>query len=78
MKNLSEADLILGMKIIRTSDSICLSQSHYPQMIINKFKYLDYFFVSTPYDLSIHLLNNTKRSVNQEKYIQIIGSLMYL
>ena len=78
MKDLDKVDLILDMKIICTSNSICLSQSHFTQMIINKFRYFDYSFVSTPYDSSGHLLKNIKKSVNQKNYIQIINSLMYL
>ena len=78
MKYLGEADIILNMKIICTFDSIYLSKSHYTQMVINKFGYCDSISVSTPCDPSIHLLKNREKSVNQEKYIQFIGSLIYL
>ena len=78
MKDLVEVDTIIGMKIIHTSDSICLSQFHYTQMVFNKFRYSDYSFVSTLYDPSIHLLKNIEKFINQEKYTQIIGSLIYL
>ena len=66
------------MKIIRTKNSIYLSQSHYTQKLLDKFGYSDYSTVSTPYDPSIHLTKNTEKSINQEKYTQIIGSLIYL
>ena len=68
MKDLGKAELILGMKIIRTNNSIQLTQSHYTQKLIDKFGYSNYSSVSTPYDPSIHLVKNTEISINQEKY----------
>ena len=47
-------------------------------MILDKFGYSDYSPFSTPYDPSIQLIKNTNNPVNQEKYAQIIGSLLYL
>jgi len=38
MKDLGVADVILGIKIIRTSDEISLSQSHYMDKVIERFK----------------------------------------
>ena len=38
MKNLNVADVILGIKIIRTLDGISLSQSHYVDKMIKRFK----------------------------------------
>jgi len=38
MKNLGVADVILGMKITRTPDGISLSQSHYVDKMIERFK----------------------------------------
>ena len=52
MKDLGNADLILGMKIVRTFNSIHLSQSHYTQKLLDKFGYSDYSSISTPYDPS--------------------------
>jgi Reverse transcriptase (RNA-dependent DNA polymerase) len=37
IKDLGEADVILGMKIVKNSDSILLSQSHYTKSIIENF-----------------------------------------
>ena len=68
MKELGNADLILGMKIVRTDNSIHLCQSHYTQKLLDKFRYSDYSSVSTPYDPSIHLMKNTENSIHQEKY----------
>ena len=47
-------------------------------MILDKFGYSNLSPLSTPYDSSIQLEKNTDKSVNQEKYAQIIGSLLYL
>ena len=38
MKDLGVADVILGIKIIRTQDGINLSQSHYVDKMIERFK----------------------------------------
>jgi len=38
MKDFRVADVILGIKIIRTPDGISLSQSHYVDKMIERFK----------------------------------------
>ena len=38
MKNVGVADVILGTKITKTPDGISLSQSHYVDKMIEKFK----------------------------------------
>ena len=53
MEDLDEADLIIGMNIFWSLDFISLSQSHYIQLLIDKFGYSDYSRVSTPVDPSI-------------------------
>lgn len=47
-------------------------------MILDKFGYRDFSFVSTSFDSSAQLMKNTDNSVNRKRYIQIIRSLMYL
>ena len=42
MKDLGKAELILRIKIIRTNNSIHLTQSHYTQKLIDKFGYSNY------------------------------------
>ncbi|KAL0328140.1 UNVERIFIED_CONTAM: Retrovirus-related Pol polyprotein from transposon TNT 1-94 [Sesamum calycinum] len=37
MKDMGEADVILGIKLIRSTDGIAISQSHYVEKIIEKF-----------------------------------------
>ncbi|KAL0560553.1 hypothetical protein IC582_000958 [Cucumis melo] len=77
MKNLGEADVILGIKIIRTENGIFLDQSHYIEKILKKYNYFESKPACTPYDSSVKLFKNTGDSVNQSKYTSIIGSLRY-
>ncbi|KAH9781528.1 hypothetical protein KPL71_008509 [Citrus sinensis] len=77
-KDMGEADVILGIKITKTSDSFRLSQEHYVEKMLRRFGYYDKKLVSTPYDANTHLKKNLKQSVDQLRYAQIIGSLMYL
>ncbi|KAL8156771.1 hypothetical protein AgCh_001759 [Apium graveolens] len=78
MKDLGEADVILGIKITRNSYGLSLNQSHYVEKILKKFNQFDCTPVKTPYDPSIHLKKNKGHSVSQEGYAKIIGSVMFL
>ena len=78
MKDLGEADVILGVKVIRNSNGISLSQSHYVKKVLEKFNVHDDVPAKTPYDVSIHLCKNLGKSVSQEEYSKIIGSVMFL
>jgi len=49
MKNL-EADMILGMKVSKTSRGMTLSLSHSFENMLKKFNYYDCKIVSTLYD----------------------------
>jgi len=75
MKDLREADVILGIKITRSDKGISLDQSHYVEKILWKYNYFDCKPASTPYDPSVKLFKNTRDSVRQTKYVSIIGSL---
>ena len=78
MKDMSEAKVILGMKITRMGDSIMLSQEHYVEKILKKFGHFDAKPMSTPYDVKTHLMKNRGDLVGQAEYAQIIRSLMHL
>ena len=78
MKDLGEADVILGIKIIRTSYGLSLNQSHYVEKILKKFNQFDCTPAKTPYDSNITLKKNKGDSVSQEQYAKIIGSVMFL
>jgi hypothetical protein len=78
MKDMGEASVILGVKIIRKDDSIILSQEHYVEKLLRKFGHYDSKSVSTPYDSNSHLKKNKGDPVDQTQYAQIIGSLLHL
>ena len=78
MKDMGVADVILGIKIFKTSEGYTLSQSHYVEKIMSKFGKHDDRPAMTPIDPNLHLFKNTGKGVSQLEYSQIIGSLMYL
>ncbi|KAL0303158.1 UNVERIFIED_CONTAM: hypothetical protein Sradi_6183900 [Sesamum radiatum] len=79
MKDMGEADVILGIKLIHSIDGIAISQSHYVEKIIEKFGYQNSRIAKTPYDSSVALFKNESGiSVAQLRYTQIIESLQYL
>ena len=78
MKDMGVVDVILGIKIFKTSEGYTLSQSHYVEKILSKFGKHDDRPAMTPIDLNLHLFKNTGKCIFQLKYSQIIGSLMYL
>ncbi|GJX12039.1 zinc finger, CCHC-type containing protein [Tanacetum coccineum] len=61
MKDIGEADVILGIRIKHESNGIAISQSHYIEKVLKKFNYFDCTPVSTPMD----------------KYSRVIGCLLY-
>ena len=65
MKNMGLTDVILGVKITRTSDGIVLSQSHYVEKILEKFGKSDTSVSRTPVDVSLHFTKNNGESVSQ-------------
>ncbi|KAL0337728.1 UNVERIFIED_CONTAM: Retrovirus-related Pol polyprotein from transposon TNT 1-94 [Sesamum calycinum] len=79
MKDMGEADVIFGIKLIRSSDVISISQSHYVEKIIEKFGYQNSRIAKTPYDSFIALFKiKSGVLVAQLSYSQIIWSLQYL
>ena len=78
MKDLGEADIILGVKIEKNENDLSLSQSHYNEILLKKFDSFDVSLVRTPYDASKYLKKNKGESVSQPEYAKIIGRVMYL
>ena len=78
MKDMGLADVILGLKIKRTSDGLVLSQSHYVDTILGKFDKDNSGIARTPVDVTLHFSKNKEESVAQVEYSRVIGSLMYL
>ncbi|KAJ9567153.1 hypothetical protein OSB04_003119 [Centaurea solstitialis] len=77
MKDMGEADVILGIKIIRGEHGITISQSHYIEKMLNKFNMKDCSSIGTPMDPTVKLMPNKGVTVNQLEYSRAIGSLMY-
>ncbi|XP_071686991.1 secreted RxLR effector protein 161-like [Rutidosis leptorrhynchoides] len=77
MKDMGEAEVILGIRIKRGSNGISVSQSHYIEKILNKFHFENCSPVSTPMDPTIKLFPNKGHPVSQLEYSRAIGSLMY-
>ena len=68
MKDLGEANFILGMKNTKACDGICLNQSHYVEKMLRKYNFHDHKSVATPFDSSVHLfpMNNDDEIFNQK------------
>ncbi|GJW89612.1 zinc finger, CCHC-type containing protein [Tanacetum coccineum] len=77
MKDMGEADVILGIKIKRENKEIVIIQSHYIEKILKKFNCEDCSLVSTPMDSVEKLKPNTGKPVDQLEYSKAIGCLMY-
>ena len=78
MKDLGVTDVILGIKITRTPDGIGLSQSHYVDKMIERFKDYGIKENTNHFLPHVHLHKNTGTGIRQLEYSQIIISLMYL
>jgi len=78
MKDMGLANVILGIKIIKTADGLVLSQAHYVDKILDKFNKNDSSIARTPLDNSLHLSKNRGTGVSQVEYSRVIGCLMYL
>ncbi|GJV76653.1 zinc finger, CCHC-type containing protein [Tanacetum coccineum] len=77
MKDVGEADVILGIRIKHGSNGIAISQSHYIKKVLKKFNYFDCTTVSTFMDTSEKLMPNNGQDVSQLEYSRMIGCLMY-
>nr|GEW79259.1 hypothetical protein [Tanacetum cinerariifolium] len=77
LKDMREADVILGIKIKRENKGIAITQSHYIKKILKKFNRKDCSPVNTPMDPIEKLKPNTVKPIDQLKYSRAIGCLMY-
>ena len=74
IKDMCLADVILGIKITRTSKGLILSQSHYIDKILEKFNKDDSGATRTPIDMSQHFSKNKGESVSQVEYPSVINT----
>nr|GEW38928.1 hypothetical protein [Tanacetum cinerariifolium] len=72
MKDMVEADVILGIRIKHESNGIAISQSYYIEKALKKFNYFDCTPVNTPMDTSEKVMPN-----NGHLNLSILGCLMY-
>ncbi|CAM8959674.1 unnamed protein product [Rhodiola kirilowii] len=77
MKDMGEAEIILGIRIKRVKGGLALTQSDYTENVLKKFNYFDCHPVSTPYYSSTQVFPNTGKPKSQLEYSKVIGSLMY-
>ncbi|GJU35243.1 zinc finger, CCHC-type containing protein [Tanacetum coccineum] len=77
MKDMGEADVILGIRITHESNRITIFQSYYIEKVLKKFNYFDCTPMSTPMDTSKKLIPNNGQAVSQLEYFRVIGCLMY-
>nr|GEV01052.1 zinc finger, CCHC-type [Tanacetum cinerariifolium] len=77
MKDMGEADVILGIKIKRENKGIIITQSHYIEKTLKMFNREDCSPVSTPMDPVEKLKPNTGKHVDQLEYSRAIGCLMF-
>ncbi|GKG19255.1 zinc finger, CCHC-type containing protein, partial [Tanacetum coccineum] len=77
IKDMGEADVILGIRIKHDSNGIEISQSYYIENVLKKFNYSDCTLVSTPLDTCEKLMPNRGLDVSQLEYSRVIGYLMY-
>ena len=69
MKDLGLADVILGIKIKRTSNGLTLSQSHYVDNILRKFDKDNSGIARTPVHVTLHFSKNKGDNVSQVEYL---------
>ena len=68
MNDLGLVDTLLGIKVKRNSGGYELSQTHYVEKVLDKFKHLHFKEVTTLFDSSVKLQKNDGRVVAQLDY----------
>ncbi|XP_026396723.1 uncharacterized protein LOC113291402 [Papaver somniferum] len=76
MKDLGEADVILGIKILSKGDELVLTESHYIEKFLKKYGHFDHKPALIPLDPSVKLTKNTDRAHKQLEYSSVVGSLI--
>ena len=63
MKDLGEAEVILGIKLSRMLNGLNLYEEHHVENILRRFEHFDCKPMSTSYDLNLQLKKNREHSV---------------
>ena len=74
MKDVGDANVILGIKIIRQGNRIKLSQSHYVEKILKRFSMLDKAPASNPMEPGMKFSKHTGQPISKLEYSKVIGS----
>nr|GEU60437.1 retrovirus-related Pol polyprotein from transposon TNT 1-94 [Tanacetum cinerariifolium] len=69
IQNMGEADVILGIKIQKNSNGYILTQSHYIEKTLKKFRQYDDRPVVTPFDPKVQLKKNKGQSKFTSGYV---------
>ena len=77
-KDMGEVDVILGIKVIRKTNEIILSQAHYVESLLKKYGFYECSPIKIPLEVGSHLIKHHGEPVSQKEYSQIIGSVSYL
>ncbi|XP_071718052.1 secreted RxLR effector protein 161-like [Rutidosis leptorrhynchoides] len=77
MKDIGVADVILGIRIKRDDRGITITQSHYIEKILKRFKCDQCSPLNTPVDTTVKLMPHSGKAVSQLEYSRAIGCLMY-
>ena len=78
MKDLQVTDAILGINILKNSNSLALSHTHYIQKILENVNYLNFKRVKTLIDMNLYLAKNKGKRQSQLDYARVVGSLIYV
>nr|GEW84873.1 hypothetical protein [Tanacetum cinerariifolium] len=78
IKDIGEADVILGIKIKCENKGIVITRSYYIEKTLKKFNREDCSPVSAPMDPIEKLKPNTGKPIDQLEYSRAIGCLMYV
>nr|GEW96148.1 hypothetical protein [Tanacetum cinerariifolium] len=79
MKDMGEADVILGIRIKHESNRIAISQSQFIENVLKKFNYFDCTLVSTPMDIMLEgytdasWIGNTKDNSSTSGWVFLLG-----
>ena len=80
VKDLGEASFYLGMEIIRDrqNKTLTISQQRYTHDLLTKFAMTEVKTRNVPLDVSIKLSANDGGSLNDPRYSELVGGLLYL
>lgn len=77
MKDMGEANVILGIRIRRENGSRSLTQAHYLEKVIERINGAKSAPCATSMEPNIKLARNSGNPVSQLDYASLIGYLMY-